>query len=255
MNIFYTIVLAIIEGFTEFLPISSTGHLILASKLLTIPSSEFLSSFEIAIQLGAILAVVVLFPKYLFQDKKTIVRIALAFLPTAIIGFILYPFVKGFLLGSAYVVVFALLIGGVVLIFLENILKKKEVGEEIEKLKYPNAVLIGVIQSLAIVPGVSRSAATIIGARFLGLSREAAVLFSFLLAVPTMAAATGFDLLKSGFDFSFNEFLMLGVGFVVSFVFALISVRFLLKFVRIHDFKAFGVYRILVAILFLIFVL
>lgn len=251
MNYLQALIFSFIEGISEFLPISSTGHLILASELLKIQQTDFVKSFEIFIQLGAILAVVVLYWKMVLQNKKVWKKVLAAFIPTAIIGFILYKFIKQFLLGNEMVTLLALLIGGVLLIGLELIYKEKEHHvEKIEDITYKNAALIGLCQALAVVPGVSRSAATIVGALFLGTKRKAAVEFSFLLAVPTMIAATGLDLVKEKFTFTNDQYVLLAIGFIGSFIVAIIAIKWLLGFVRNHTFIPFGIYRIILAILF-----
>ena len=241
--------MGIVEGVTEFLPISSTGHLILASKILQLPSTEFLKSFMVAIQLGAILAVVVLYWKSFFVKFKILKKIIVAFLPTAALGLIFYKIVKQFLLGSEEVVLWALFLGGVFLIIFEwKYSKKPDAVEEVEKITWRQALLIGVFQSVAIIPGVSRAAATIVGGLLLGLKRKTIVEFSFLLAVPTMAAATGLDLLESGKNFSLEEFGLLALGFVFSFLTALAAIRFFLNFIEKHSFTFFGVYRVILAL-------
>jgi len=248
----HALILSFIEGVTEFLPISSTGHLILTSNLLRISQTDFVKDFEIIIQLGAIFAVVFLYWKTLTTNIKAWKRIAIAFIPTAIIGFVLYRIVKSFLLGNTYITLAALLIGGIILIVLELMYKEKEHHvDKIEEISYKNAFLIGVVQSLAIIPGVSRSAATVIGALFLGTKRKTAVEFSFLLAIPTMFAASGLDILKSDFiSYSSQQYIALSIGFLGSFVFAILAIKFLLDFIKKHTFIPFGVYRIILAILF-----
>jgi undecaprenyl-diphosphatase len=253
MSLWQTILMGIVEGITEFLPVSSTGHLILTSRLLNITQSNFLSSFEIAIQLGAILAVVLLYWKSLILEKEVLKRVMAAFIPTAVIGLIFYPFIKQVLMGSELVVVWALLIGGIILIVFEVLYKEKETSlDEIKALSYKQSVLIGVFQSLAMVPGVSRSAATIIGGLSLGLKRKTIVEFSFLLAVPTMAAATGLDIIKNAADFSADQIGLLAVGFVCAFFVAIVSIKFLLYFIKNHNFVVFGIYRIVIALFFLV---
>ena len=254
MGIFDAILLGIVEGITEFLPISSTGHLILVSELLRIPNDNFLKSFEISIQLGAILAVVVTYWRS-FLNIEILKKILTAFLPTAIIGFVLYSFIKAFLIGNSAVVVAALLLGGILLIVFEKFYKENREEKEIEDITYKQAVVIGLVQSVAVIPGVSRSAATVIGGLSLGIPRAVIVKFSFLLAVPTMLAATTFDIYKNYQQFDSSSFYLLGIGALVAFIVALFTVRFLLKFVRNHSFVAFGVYRIVVALLFWIFIL
>jgi undecaprenyl-diphosphatase len=246
-------ILGIVEGITEFLPISSTGHLILAAQVLKLSQSNFLKSFEIIIQLGAILSVVVLYFKSLVLDIKTIKKVAAAFIPTAIIGFILYKLVKKVLLGNSHIVVWSLFIGGAVLIVFELLHREKQDAvEDVSSISYSQAVLIGLFQSIAIIPGVSRSAATIVGGLLLGLKRKTIVEFSFLLAVPTMLAATVLDLSKNINSFAPGQFAFLSVGFITSFVVALLSIKFLLAYIQKHNFIPFGIYRILVSIVFIL---
>lgn len=254
MTIVQALVLSFVEGITEFLPISSTGHLILVSKLLSIPPTEFVKSFEIIIQFGAILAVAVLYFQRILRDKQIWSKIILAFIPTGVLGLALYKTIKKYLLGSTDVVLWSLLIGGIIMILLEKfVFKKEETGTPMDKLPPKKSLTIGVIQSLSMIPGVSRAAATIFGGMGVGLNRKDAVEFSFLLAIPTMFAASGLDLVKSGFNFSSQEFLIIGIGFVGAFLTALLSVKWLVQYVQKHDFVAFGVYRIVVALIFLLF--
>lgn len=255
MTYLTALILGVLEGATEFLPVSSTGHLILASSLLKIPTSTFLTSFEIAIQLGAILAVVVMYWRTIF-DFEMIKKLIVAFLPTAVIGLALYKVVKHYLLENTTVVVIALLVGGVILIAIELMLKRRlDDGGSAKDLTYKQAFAIGLFQSLAIVPGVSRSGASIAGGLLLGIRRLAIVEFSFLLAVPTMAAATGLDLLKSYKDLVSADLALIGFGMLVAFVVALFSLKFLIKYARKYTFIPFGIYRIVIALIFLLFVL
>ena len=251
MTIFDALILGIVEGISEFLPISSTGHLILASRIFGISPTEFVKTFEIAIQLGAILSVVVLYWRKLLVDLEVIKRVAAAFLPTAVIGLIAYKFVKRYLLGSSDVVVWALFLGGIFLVLFELIHReKKDAVANVTAISYKQAVLIGLFQALAIVPGVSRAAATIIGGLALGLRRGVIVEFSFLLAVPTMLAATLLDLYKSAGAFNGDQIVLLGTGFATSFIVALFAIKFLIHFIKKHNFVPFGIYRILAALLF-----
>lgn len=251
MDYLQAIILSIVEGFSEFLPISSTGHLVLTSQLLNIPQTDFVKSFEIIIQLGAILAIVFLYWRKLFLDKKIWNRVAVAFLPTAIVGFTLYQVIKDFLLGNTMVTLWALFLGGIVLILLEKIYKEKEHhAGKIEDLTFKQSFLIGLAQSLSIIPGVSRAGASIMGALFLGAKRNVAVEFSFLLAIPTMFGATGLDLIKTNFSFSGEELGLLAVGFIGSFIVALLVVKWFLKFIQTNNFIVFGIYRIALTILF-----
>jgi undecaprenyl-diphosphatase len=243
-----SIILGVVEGITEFLPISSTGHLILASELLGITEDNFQKSFEIIIQLGAIASVVALYWKDLL-NIEVLKKLFVAFLPTAVIGLALYSFIKTFLLGNERVVLLALFFGGIALIVFEFWHKEKAGNMSVREITYKQSLLIGLAQAVAVIPGVSRSAATILGGLALGINRTAIVEFSFLLAVPTMLAATGFDLLKNASTFSSDQFGVLALGFAVSFFVALVSIKFLLSFVRSYSFISFGIYRIAVALL------
>lgn len=256
MNYFQAIILSVVEGISEFLPISSTGHLILASDILKISQTSFVKDFEIVIQLGAILSIVVLYWNSLFKSLEVWKRIIIAFIPTGIIGLVLFKFVKNYLLGNLYVTLATLFVGGIILILLELLYKEKEHHlEDISKMSYSKAFMIGLFQSIAIIPGVSRSAATIIGGLFLGTKRKAAAEFSFILAVPTMLAATSLDIVKSNFSYNMNEWIIMGIGFLGSFIVALVVVKMFLKFVQNHTFIPFGVYRIIAAILFFLIVI
>ncbi len=249
MDIFHAFVLGIVEGITEFLPVSSTGHLILTSRLLGMSQTDFVKSFEIAIQAGAILAVIVLYGRALLVDGKVFRRVMAAFVPTAVLGFVFYKVVKHFLLGSSQVVLWSLFAGGIVIIVFELFHKEEEgVRQGLADISYRQAFLIGVAQSVAMAPGVSRSAATIVGGLALGLPRKTIVEFSFLLAVPTMLAATALDLLKSASSFSMDQSAFLAVGFGTSFFVALGSIKFLIYFIQRNNFIVFGVYRIIVAV-------
>ncbi|MFH1291632.1 MAG: undecaprenyl-diphosphate phosphatase [bacterium] len=255
MSILQTIIFGIVEGVTEFLPISSTGHLILTADLLKISQTDFLKTFEISIQLGAILAVVVLYWRKLFVEVIVIKRIITAFIPTAVLGLAFYKIIKTYLMGNNSVVLWSLFLGGIFLVIFELILQKKEKICEQEKgrlsdITYKQSVVIGIFQSIAMIPGVSRSASTVVGGLVMGLSRKTIVEFSFLLAVPTMAAATGLDLLKNAGSFSSSEFVSLMIGFVISFLVALVAIKWLLNYIQKHSFIAFGVYRIIVALAF-----
>jgi len=250
MTLLQSIILGIVEGATEFLPISSTGHLILASSVLGVLQSDFTKTFEVVIQLGAILAVVVLYWRSFF-DVELLKRLIVAFIPTGIIGLALYHILKTYLLGNMTVVIASLFIGGVIFILFERWYGKREDTAALDApITYRQALAIGLFQSIAIIPGVSRSGATIVGGMALGVARPTIVEFSFLLAVPTMLAATGLDLLKTSAVFTPHEWLMLGTGLVVSFIVAMPSIRWLLSYVRNHSFTSFGIYRILLALVF-----
>ncbi len=260
MTIFDVIILGIVEGTTEFLPVSSTAHLMMTVKLLDISLTDFIKSFEIIIQSGAIGAVCVLYVQTLIKNIMIVKKILIAFIPTGIVGFILYKLVKGFLLGNFYLIIGTLALGGIGFIIFELWYGKKAQPQysgidEIASMSYTKACMIGLAQSLAIVPGVSRSGATIVAGMLSGLSRSAAVEFSFLLAFPTIAAATGYDILKNAETFSRDQIGLLALGFLVSAVSAFLAMKFFLNFVRNHNFVVFGVYRIIIAILFFLVIL
>lgn len=256
MDHWQSIILGIVEGLTEFLPISSTAHLILGGRILDIAQTEFVKSFEIVIQLGAILAVIWLYWKKIVSSKEIIKRIIVAFLPTAIFGFLLYKIFKGYLMENLAVVVWALLLGGIFLIIFEYWHKEKaDAAENIEDISYKNCFIIGTCQAIAMVPGVSRAGATILGGLFLGIKRKTIVEFSFLLAVPTMLAATSYDLLKTGFTFSADQFGQLSVGLIASFLVAILAIKLVLRYIQQHDFKLFGLYRIIIGLIFLLIIL
>ena len=251
MNILHAVIFGIVEGVTEFLPISSTGHLILTGKLLGLPSSEFLKSFEIVIQLGAILAVVVSYSKSLLAKPEVWKKVLAAFIPTAILGLAVYKIVKKVFLGNEQVVLWALFLGGILLIIFDRIYREgPDAEDDIARMPYKTAILIGCVQSLALIPGVSRSAATIIGGLILGMKKKAIVEFSFLLAIPTMLAATALDVIKNTQVFSSQQLPFLAVGFLTSFVVAVLSIKFLLHYIQRHGFLAFGVYRVIAPLLF-----
>ncbi|MCX6783479.1 MAG: undecaprenyl-diphosphate phosphatase [candidate division WWE3 bacterium] len=255
MTILQTIIMAITEGLTEFLPISSTGHMILISDLLKIQQTAFVKDFEIFIQLGAILAVVVLYLPKFIKPSKDWVKIIVGFIPTAVIGLILYKIVKTYLLGNTLIVAVALLLGGIALLVLEWWFKSRQpVINSIDEVNYQKSATLGLFQAISIIPGVSRSAATISGGMILGMTRKLAVEFSFLLAVPTMIAASGLDLVKSGWHFSGREYLLLGIGFVVAFLTAMIAVKAFVKYVESHSFVTFAIYRIVLGVVVLLLV-
>lgn len=254
MDFLQAIILSIVEGISEFLPISSTGHLLLVSDLLKISQTEFVKSFEIIIQSGAILAVVVIYWKKLLSGMKLWKNLISAFLPTAIIGLVFYKIIKEIFFENILITVMALFIGGILLIVIEKMHKDKKYPiDSLEKLTLKKSFLIGIAQSFSIVPGTSRSAASIIGGLLVGANREVAVEFSFLLAVPTIMAATGLDLVKSNFNFSSNEIMLLIIGFIGSFISALLVIKWFIKYIQANNLFWFGVYRIVLALIFLLF--
>ncbi len=250
MNYLESIILGVVEGLTEFLPISSTGHLILASHLLGIPQTEVLKSFEIAIQLGSILAVLVLFWRS-FLDINVLKRLLIAFIPTGIVGFLLYRLIKDFLIGNLEVVVVALFVGGVIMLLVEYTHRNiPETPQPVASLSYKQSFLIGLAQACAVIPGVSRSGATVVGGLLLRIPRTTILTFSFLLAVPTMIMATGYDLIQTPEVFVSANLSLLSVGFITAFVVALLTIRLALSIVRTYTFVPFALYRIVLALVF-----
>lgn len=247
MNTIQSIIIAIVEGLTEFLPISSTGHMIIAEKALGITETDFIKVFTVAIQLGAILAVVVLYAKKFFNFNRWqfYVKLAVAVVPALIFGFLFSKKIDA-LLESSLTVAITMLAGGIILLFIDKAFTSPTIQSE-EKVSYGKAFIIGVWQCIAMVPGVSRSAASIIGGMQQKLSRSAAAEFSFFLAVPTMLAATVYKLYKyhkeSG-GFSSEEIKQLAVGNIVAFIVAMLAIRFFITFLKKYGFRVWGIYRI-----------
>lgn len=255
MGIIETIILAIIEGITEFLPVSSTGHMILASSIMKIQDDSFVKTFEIAIQLGAILAIVMLYYKRFLQSLDIYYKLAIAFVPTGIVGFLAYPYIKAFLFNPLGVSI-ALIVGGIILIIIDKRVIARETDYvDLADISYKRSFFIGLAQCVSMVPGVSRAAATIVGGVYNGLNKKQATEFSFLLAVPTMCAATGYDLLKTDASFSSQELVLLTIGLVVAFITAWGAVKVFLKIVENYGFKHFGYYRIVIGVVFIIYML
>lgn len=248
----HALLLGVIEGVTEFLPVSSTAHLILSADALRLTGSEFLKSFEIIIQLGAILSVVVLYWKR-FWNWEVLKKLVVAFIPTGVIGVALYKVVKH-LLGDVSVVLWTLLLGGIALILFERFKNHSDADPDFNEITYRKALLVGLFQAIAIVPGVSRSAATIVGGSMIGISKRTIVEFSFMLAVPTMLAASLLELLK-GYSALAGHLSILAIGFVVSFITAIIAIKSFLAYLKRRDFTVFGWYRIVLAVAFYLVVL
>lgn len=252
MGLIETIILSIIEGLTEFLPVSSTGHMILASAAMDIHEEEFVKTFEIFIQIGAILAIALMYIKRFMQGITIYLKLFAAFLPTAIIGLLAYDIIKLYLFNPVVVAV-SLIVGGIILIIIDSrVESRKSVTVRLEDIPYKNAFFIGLAQCVAMIPGTSRAAATIVGGVFNTLDKKQATEFSFLLAVPTMFAASGYDLLKTPVNFTENQIIMLAVGLILAFISAWIAVKIFLKIVERYGFKYFGYYRILIGSIFLI---
>jgi undecaprenyl-diphosphatase len=246
MSIWQAIILAIVEGITEFLPVSSTGHMIIASSFMGISHLEFTKMFTVNIQFGAILSVLVLYWKRFFQTADFYFKLFVAFLPAAIIGFLLNDFIDA-LLENVVVVAVSLLVGGIILIFIDKIANDTREKE----MTYFTALKIGFFQCIAMIPGVSRSASTIIGGMLQGLSRKQAAEFSFFLAVPTMAAAGGYKLLKTYDTIKAEDIQTLLIGNLVAFIVAMLAIKFFISFLTKYGFKVFGYYRIILGLILL----
>ena len=252
MSIFEAIVLAIIEGITEFLPISSTGHMIIGSSLMGIADHPFTKMFTVAIQFGAILSVVVLYWKRFFQSFGFYLKLLVGFIPAVVFGLLLKDQIDA-LLERVDVVGYTLLLGGIFFLFIDKIFKTESLKEE--TVTYPKAFKIGFFQVIAMVPGVSRSAATIIGGLSQKLTKKAAAEFSFFLAVPTMFAATVlsvYNFYKEGGSFGEQEITALVIGNIVAFIVAMIAIKSFISFLTRHGFAVFGYYRIVVGVIILV---
>lgn len=255
MTYLQALIIAIIEGITEFLPVSSTGHMILADSLMKIQDKEFAKTFEIVIQLGAIFSVVIVYLKRFFKGIYIYLKLFIAFLPTGIVGLLAYKTIKHYLF-NPFTVSISLIVGGVVLILLDKrTATKTSKYTHIEDISYGGAFKIGLIQCLSMIPGVSRAAATIFGGVFSGFDRKQAAEFSFLLAVPTMLAASGYDLLKEKDNIHSEDIKILLFGGFVAFVVAIFAIKAFIAFLNKYGFKHFGYYRIVLGLLFIIYAL
>jgi undecaprenyl-diphosphatase len=254
MSIFDSVILGIVEGVTEFLPISSTAHMIIVSTLLGLKQTTQNVAFEVIIQLGATLAIVWIYlEKINFKEIKLWEKVLLAFLPLAVIGFLLRHEIKA--LFTVETAAWMFIIGGFVFFIVEKLYSEEKVKtRDVEKISFKQALIVGFFQVFALIPGTSRSGATIVGGMLSGLSRKTAADFSFLLAIPTMFAASGYEFIKNIHSFSNQNLTVLATGFAVSFISAYISVKLFLKFVEKYTLNAFGIYRIIfgIALLYLI---
>lgn len=251
MDNIHAIILGTIEGFTEFLPISSTGHLIIASEWLGLDQTNANAAFEVIIQLAAILAVVANYrEKFTLKYFNLWVKVAIAFIPIGAIGFLLSDQIKA--LFNVQTVAIMFIIGGVIFLIVEYFQKNTTADtRSVEDVTYKQATWIGIAQVFALIPGTSRAGSTIIGAMLVGLSRKASAEFSFLLAMPVMIAASGYDLLKHYKEFTNESLISLGIGFVTAFIVAYFAMKLFIRFIEHFTFVAFGVYRILFGILLL----
>jgi undecaprenyl-diphosphatase len=260
MDIIQAIILAIVEGITEFLPVSSTGHMIIASSLMGIQKDEFTKLFEVAIQLGAILAVVVLYWRKFFDFSRWqfYLKLLVGVIPALLFGFLFADKIDK-LLESPTTVAVSMLVGGIILLFVDKLFNRPVIESD-DQLSYSKSFFIGCWQVISMIPGVSRSAASIVGGMQQKLTRYLAAEFSFFLAVPTMFAATGYKLLKAWKENpellkDKHNLLLLGAGNVIAFIVAMLAIRFFINYLKVYGFKIFGIYRILAGIILLILLL
>lgn len=244
------IIIAIVEGITEFLPISSTGHMILTQGILGMETNDFVKAFIVNIQFGAILSVVVLYWKHFIQSVNFYLKLFVAFIPAAVLGFLFSDFIDS-MLENVYVVAVTLILGGIILLFVDKWFNKPI---EDQTISYPTAFKIGLFQCISMIPGVSRSAATIIGGMTQKLNRKTAAEFSFFLAVPTMFAASGYKLMSNYKAIDMQNIEMLIVGNIVAFIVALIAIKSFITYLTKHGFKVFGYYRIIAGVVILVLI-
>ncbi len=256
MNVIHAFILGIVEGLTEFLPVSSTAHLILASKLMHLPQTEFQTFFEIFIQSGAILAIVFLYFEYVLKHKDLWAKFVVSFIPTAVVGLILEKIIKKFFFNSTPLILGSMFVIGVIFIVFEYFIKKDriKISKSIKDMTYKEAFFIGVGQSLAVIPGVSRSGIVMLTMMGINFRRDESAVYSFLLGVPTILAASGFEVLKTNFGILTdpNNLLLLAVGFVMSFITAVLSVKWFVGFLKKNTLVPFGIYRIILSVFFFV---
>lgn len=257
MNIVHAVLLGVVEGVTEFLPVSSTFHLILTSQILGLAQSDFVKLFEVFIQSGAILSVLFIYAKTLLTDRDLLTKVVVAFIPTGIVGLALYKVIKNVFFHSTDLMLGVFLAVGIMFVFYEQKLKEKKrpLSKTIDTLTVKEAIVIGLVQSLAIIPGVSRAGAVILGMMMMRYRRDEAARFSFMLAIPTILAASAYDLFKMRDLVISNtqNALLLGVGFLSAFITSYFVVKWLLNFLKTNTLTNFGFYRIILAIIILLF--
>jgi len=258
MNFLEAFVLGIVEGVTEFLPISSTAHLIIFSKILNIPSNDFTKFFEVFIQTGAVLSVVILYAKHILKNKKLLSKILISFIVTSLVAVPFYKIIKNVFFESNLLIVFNFIVVGAFFLLAENLISKNilKLNKDLKNLDIRQAIIIGLAQGFSIMPGVSRAGAVILAMLFLKYKRKEAVIYSFLLAVPTIVAAGFFDLYKVGFEsllISNINLLNLVIGFLFSFVSAIVVIQFFIRYLQKNDLKIFGYYRLIFGLLLFFF--
>lgn len=256
MTMIHSIILGITEGLTEFLPVSSTFHLIWMSRLLMLPQSDFVKLFEVAIQGGAILAVIMLFWREVVTDQELLKKLMLSFIPTAAVGFVLYTIIKGVFFDSIFFTTSVFIVVGVLFLIIEYLIRHQILfpTKSIAALTYAGALGIGLFQSLAVIPGISRAGAVLVGMMILGYDRSESAKYSFMLAVPTVLMASAYDLYKMRdmLTMQSNTITLLLVGSLVAGVFGLLSVRWLVGYLQHHSLAVFGWYRIILGIILLL---
>ncbi len=250
MNFVQAFIMAVVEGITEFLPISSTAHMVITARLVGLTQTHFVEFFEVFIQMGAIMAIIVLYIKKLLKNWNLIWLLAASFIPTAIIGLLAHGIFKDYLLNNLTVIAWALIIVGVVFIIVENFYGNNK--KQITKLSYKEAIFIGFIQALAIIPGVSRSGAVILGMLIMGFRRDQAAEYSFMLGLPTLSAAAFYDAYKiQAWNLPLADLKILLFASIVAFIFALFAVKWFLQYLKHNSLKGFGFYRIFVGLIIL----
>ena len=256
MTILHAITLGIVEGLTEFLPVSSTAHLIIVSKFLKLPQTDFQKLFEVFIQSGAILAVVILYFRYILKNKNLINKLMISFFPTAVVGFLLYKVIKNIFFESFNLIIIALIVVGLSFLMIEYLIKthKIKLRKDIKKITSYDAVIIGLVQSIAVIPGVSRSGIVMLVMMMRGYRRDQAAQYSFLLAAPTIFAASAYDFIQMRLVITTStQYLpMLLIGFIVSFLIAYVVMKWFINYLRNNSLFYFGIYRIGLAIILLI---
>lgn len=255
MNIIHALILGIVEGLTEFLPVSSTAHLIFASKILQISQTDFQKFFEVFIQLGAILAVALIYAKELVTNKRLLVTLAYSFIPTAVVGLVMYKVIKNVFFEAYGLIIFVFIAVGIIFIVQELWLKSsKHKVKSMSVITPVHAVMIGLAQALAVIPGVSRSGIVIVALLFLDYKRDESAKYSFLLALPTITAASLYDLYKSRqvIGAAQGNLPALVIGFVVSFLVAYVAMKWFISFLQTNSLTSFGIYRIVAGVLFLV---
>jgi len=256
MTILHAITLGIVEGLTEFLPVSSTAHLIIVSKFLKLPQTDFQKLFEVFIQSGAILAVVILYFRYILKNKHLINKLMISFFPTAVVGFLLYKVIKNIFFESFNLIIIALIVVGLSFLMIEYLIKthKIKLRKDIKKITSYDAVIIGLVQSIAVIPGVSRSGIVMLVMMMRGYRRDQAAQYSFLLAAPTIFAASAYDFIQMRLVITTStQYLpMLLIGFIVSFLIAYVVMKWFINYLRNNSLFYFGIYRIGLAIILLI---